>query len=156
MHKSYLEFDFHVEDLLFKGLTIESVSGMVGLCICVAIFTFIYETVKTLRQKLVASLGKSQQEYAAMEIRSERAMLVEMKETNYKWKRFRIHAIHALLYMVQVTMGYLLMLIIMSYNAWLAITVFTAAGFSYYFYSMYVLNRPTVVPTEILTPGECD
>ncbi|KAG8186188.1 hypothetical protein JTE90_008718 [Oedothorax gibbosus] len=155
MHKSYLEFDYHVDDLLFKGLSISSVGGMVGLCIFVALFTFVYETVKTLRQKLVSSLGKTlQQEAAARDAHSERSMLVEMQESEHKWKRLKIHTIHAFLYMVQVTMGYLLMLIIMSYNAWLAITVFTAAGLSYYFYSTFVLYRPTVVPIEILSPEQ--
>lgn len=67
-----------------------------------------------------------------------------------------MHGIQALLYMVQVTMGYLLMLIIMSYNAWLALTVFIAAGFSYYFFSTYVLYRPSVVPIEILSPETSD
>ncbi|KFM65727.1 High affinity copper uptake protein 1, partial [Stegodyphus mimosarum] len=155
MHKSYLEFGFHVEDLLFKGLTTESVGGMVALCISVAIFTFIYETVKTVRQKLVSSLGKSSLDSGSRnESHSERSMLVEMKESHLQWKRLRIHTLHAFLYMIQVTMGYFLMLIIMSYNAWLAITVFAAAGFSYYFYSTFVLYRPSVVPIEILSPEE--
>ncbi|XP_055942837.1 high affinity copper uptake protein 1-like [Argiope bruennichi] len=157
MHKSYLEFGFEVEDLLFKGLTIKSGVGMVGLCISVAIFTFMYETIKTLRQKLVSSLGKTSRDFHYMnESHSERSMLVEIKESQQNWNRIRVHTIHAFLYMIQVTMGYFLMLIIMSYNAWLAITVFTAAGFSYYFYSTFVLYRPTVVPIEILSPEEYD
>lgn len=161
MHKSYLEFGFHVEDLLFKGLTIQSVGGMVGLCISVAIFTFVYESVKTMRQKLVSSLGKSDhgdsdRNFLQDDRHSEWSMLVEMRESQWKWKRLRVHTIHAFLYMIQVTMGYLLMLIIMSYNAWLAITVFAAAGFSYYFFSTFVLYRPSVVPIEILSPESCE
>ncbi|GFQ88209.1 uncharacterized protein TNCT_429611 [Trichonephila clavata] len=157
MHKSYLEFDFRVEDLLFKGLTVDSGIGMVGLCIAVAVFTFMYETMKTLRQRLVSSLGKVNHDIRYVgESHSERSMLVEMKESHQRWNRIRVHTIHAFLYMIQVTMGYFLMLIIMSYNAWLAITVFTAAGFSYYFYSTFVLNRPTVVPIEILSPEAYD
>ncbi|GIY82704.1 copper transporter [Caerostris extrusa] len=73
-----------------------------------------------------------------------------------RYTKIRIHLIMAFLYMIQVTMGYFLMLIIMSYNGWLAITVFAAAGFSYYFYSTFVLHRPTVVPIEILSPEEYD
>ncbi|GFY70044.1 uncharacterized protein TNIN_329431 [Trichonephila inaurata madagascariensis] len=86
MHKSYLEFDFRVEDLLFKGLTVDSGIGMVGLCIAVAVFTFMYETMKTLRQRLVSSLGKVNHDIRYVsDSHSERSMLVEMKESHQKW-----------------------------------------------------------------------
>ncbi|GFY76801.1 uncharacterized protein TNIN_89691 [Trichonephila inaurata madagascariensis] len=89
MHKSYLEFDFRVEDLLFKGLTVDSGIGMVGLCIAVAVFTFMYETMKTLRQRLVSSLGKVNHDIRYVsDSHSERSMLVEMKESHQKWNRY--------------------------------------------------------------------
>lgn len=46
MHKSYLEFGYHVEDLLFKGLTIESVGGKLLLCCTRNIYSVIYILIK--------------------------------------------------------------------------------------------------------------
>ncbi|GIY20402.1 copper transporter [Caerostris extrusa] len=91
MHNSYLEFGCKVEDLLFKGLTTESCYGMVGLCLSVAVFTFIYETIKTLRQKFVSSFAKSSRDsHFLNESNSERSMLVEIKESQQKWNRFQV------------------------------------------------------------------
>lgn len=158
MQKSYLEFGCHVEDLIFKGLSVSSVPGMIGLCLTVAVFTFSYEGVKTLRQKFSSILKRRNEALGRnydSELRSESSMLVEMNSSNSeKWKRWKIHFIQAFLYTTQVTMGYILMLVVMSYNAWLAITVFLTAGLSYYFFSTFILSRPTVIPIEILMPDD--
>ncbi|KAK8777400.1 hypothetical protein V5799_029253 [Amblyomma americanum] len=44
-HQSYFEFSTHVENLLFRGLSASSLGGMLGMCLGVAAFSVLYESI---------------------------------------------------------------------------------------------------------------
>ncbi|XP_076316210.1 uncharacterized protein LOC143228767 isoform X2 [Tachypleus tridentatus] len=56
---SYFEFSYRVENLLFKGLSCSTVGGLIGLCVCVAVLTVLYETIKLLRYYLAEKCKKT-------------------------------------------------------------------------------------------------
>ncbi|XP_022252381.1 high affinity copper uptake protein 1-like [Limulus polyphemus] len=160
MHGSYFEFSYHVENLLFKGLGSSTVGGFVGLCVGVAIFTVFYESVKLLRHYLTQRLRRSSSESATVSRcssreseanKSEDAPLVHRRFFDVLtslWLRY--HLIQTVLHMVQVVMGYMVMLVIMSFNIWLCLSVLIASFLSYHLFSVYIFNQPLLVPVEVV------
>lgn len=68
----YFEFSTHVENLLFRGLTVSSLGGMLGLCLGVAAFSVLYESITASRHYLVEVQKQTQQ---SLWVRSERSRL---------------------------------------------------------------------------------
>ena len=50
---------------------------------------------------------------------------------------FGVHIVQTLLHMVQITISYFLMLIVMTYNVWLFIAVILGAGAGYFLFAKF-------------------
>ncbi|KAG0427115.1 hypothetical protein HPB47_025789 [Ixodes persulcatus] len=151
-HHSYFEFTTHVENLLFKGLTSSSLGGLLGLCLGVAAFSVLYESITASRHYLVEVQKQTPQ--STWEPRSERSRLecapgesqVDLLYGTmdaHRWTR------QTLLHGLQVTMGFFIMLIIMRYNGWIAITVLVASGLAHYCLGLLLLGKPLGMPSSV-------
>ena len=62
----------------------------------------------------------------------------------------RVHIIQTVLHMLQVTISYFLMLIVMTYNVWLFIAVILGAGTGYFLFARFreSRNRSTSLQDE--------
>ncbi|GFY53462.1 low affinity copper uptake protein 2 [Trichonephila inaurata madagascariensis] len=152
--KNYFTFSNHVQHLLFKNVTVSSDEGMLGLCVGVAVFTFVFEAIKSLRHYLVILQMKrrtEQSELSADKNKREKGALTSLNPPSKRTEKLKFHCLQTLLHMLQLTLGYMVMLIIMSYNAWLLITVVITTALCFYFHE-YVLSRKSLIlPMEI--PG---
>ncbi|XP_023234683.1 high affinity copper uptake protein 1-like [Centruroides sculpturatus] len=153
--KSYFDFGCHIQNLLFKGVSVSSVGGMIGLCIGTAFLTLSYESMKVFRHRLTLLQSKRSDSIPRSESsRSENDFLVTRTLSAQTLKRLKFHFVQTILYVLQVVLGYFLMLIIMSYNVWLAITIFLTSGCCYYLFGVFVLSRSVVVPIEFMSTDD--
>ncbi|CAN7994070.1 unnamed protein product [Ixodes hexagonus] len=162
---SYFEFTTHVENLLFRGLTSSSLggespsasNGLLGLCLGVAAFSVLYESITASRHYLVEVQKQTPQ--STWEPRSERSRLecapgesqVDLLYGTmdaHRWTR-RFHMVQTLLHALQVTMGFFIMLIIMRYNGWIAVTVLVASGLAHYCLGLLLLGKPLGMPASV-------
>ncbi|XP_056875530.1 high affinity copper uptake protein 1 isoform X1 [Takifugu flavidus] len=147
-------FGYHNVELLFSGLVINSPGEMVAACIGVFLLAILYEGLKIGREVL---LRRSQVNvrYNSMPLPgSDGTVLMEthktvgqvrerqqqlLKYTNSGRFRQRMlspaHFLQTFLHIIQVAVSYILMLVFMTYNAYLCIAVALGAGMGYFLFS---------------------
>ncbi|XP_022256623.1 probable low affinity copper uptake protein 2 [Limulus polyphemus] len=155
---SYFEFSYHVENLLFKGLGSSTVGGLFGLCIGVAVFTVLYESIKQFHHYLAEKcqenllLGANVSRCNSQESETNRSDDIPLVQQQLfdilTSERLKCHLFQTVLHTVQVVMGYMIMLVIMSFNVWLGMSVVFASCISYHVCSTYIFNRPVLLPVE--------
>ncbi|XP_061656682.1 high affinity copper uptake protein 1 [Syngnathoides biaculeatus] len=124
----------HVE-LLFSGLLINSAGEMVGACTGVFLLAVLYEGLKVGREAL---LRRSQVNvrYNCMPLPgADGTVLMETHKTVGQRMLSPAHFLQTLLHIVQVVVSYFLMLVFMTYNAYLCMAVAAGAGAGYFLFS---------------------
>ncbi|KAM9793309.1 high affinity copper uptake protein 1 isoform 1-T3 [Syngnathus typhle] len=133
-------FGYQKVELLFSGLLINSVGEMVGACVGVFLLAVLYEGLKMGRETL---LRRSQVNvrYNCMPLPgADGTVLMETHKTvGYAAPMQRMlspsHFLQTLLHIIQVVVSYLLMLVFMTYNAYLCMAVAAGAGAGYFLFS---------------------
>ncbi|XP_078282593.1 high affinity copper uptake protein 1 isoform X1 [Rhinoraja longicauda] len=128
-------FGYKDVSLLFPGLLINSVGGMVGACVVVFLLAVIYEGLKISRECL---LRKSQVNvrYNSMPVPGPNGtILMETHKTVGQQMLSIPHLIQTGLHVIQVVISYFLMLVFMTYNGYLCIAVALGAGIGYFLFS---------------------
>ncbi|KAF8384296.1 hypothetical protein PRIPAC_73438 [Pristionchus pacificus] len=107
-------FHTQVDDLvLFEGWKIDSAGSMVLACAITAVFGITFEFVKWARKKVVADLKLRQDPNAS-------PTLLQALFT-------ASHLVGTFFFALQLTIGYLLMLIVMTFSVWLGLSVVVGA-----------------------------
>lgn len=142
MHMSYF-FSSTVYDFLFQGANITTTWGMVSLCLGLLCLSVLMEGFK---------VGRSQLLKVAWSRR--------LGSSRYsKSERIKFHVMQSFLHIVHLTIGYMLMLAVMTYNAYFTIAVVGGAGVGYYFLALFdlpgkLLGISTPSPAKaVSTPG---
>ncbi|XP_077478398.1 high affinity copper uptake protein 1 [Stigmatopora argus] len=128
-------FGYSNVPLLFNGLTINTVGEMVGACLGVFLLAVLYEGLKMGRESL---LRRSQVNvrYNCMPLPgADGTVLMETHKTVGQRMLSPAHFLQTLLHVVQVVVSYLLMLVFMTYNAYLCAAVAVGAGMGYFLFS---------------------
>ncbi|KAK9532113.1 hypothetical protein VZT92_009515 [Zoarces viviparus] len=128
-------FGYNNVELLFTGLLINSPGEMAGACIGVFLLAVLYEGLKMGRETL---LRRSQVNvrYNSMPLPgSDGTVLMETHKTVGQRMISPAHFLQTLLHVVQVVVSYFLMLVFMTYNAYLCIAVAAGAGMGYFLFS---------------------
>ncbi|XP_061732244.1 high affinity copper uptake protein 1 [Nerophis ophidion] len=136
-HSMAMTFYFGYEkvELLFSGLVINSAGEMVGACLGVFLLAILYEGLKIGREYL---LRRSQVNvrYNSMPLPgTDGTVLMETHKTVGQRMISPAHFLQTLLHIIQVVVSYLLMLVFMTYNAYLCIAVALGAGAGYFLFS---------------------
>ncbi|XP_068694829.1 high affinity copper uptake protein 1-like [Montipora foliosa] len=129
--------------ILFEGWSVDDVGGMIGSCIGIFILAALYEGLKVLREILkrkysyVVSVDLSETKTygtgpGQTVITESRGQIPRSKLCNWH------HFLQTFLHIVQVTLSYFLMLIFMTYNVWLCLSVALGAGFGYFVFGWKV------------------
>lgn len=135
--------------ILFAPWKVSSWQGMLWSCIVVLIVSFAYEGLKTVRQRLlkVAKVQQQKESTNSADAGDDDDRLLIAVPSSSSWTRSRrriaFHLIQAQLHLVQVTVGYMLMLVAMTYNAWLFISLVIGATLGYLifnYHSIFVDN----------------
>ncbi|XP_068423090.1 high affinity copper uptake protein 1 isoform X1 [Clinocottus analis] len=122
-------------ELLFTGLLINSPGEMLGACIGVFLLAVLYEGLKMGRETL---LRRSQVNvrYNSMPLPgADGTVLMETHKTVGQRMLSPAHFLQTLLHIIQVVVSYFLMLVFMTYNAYLCIAVAAGAGMGYFLFS---------------------
>ncbi|KAI3362545.1 hypothetical protein L3Q82_012820 [Scortum barcoo] len=128
-------FGYKNVELLFTGLLINSPGEMVGACIGVFLLAVLYEGLKMGREAL---LRRSQVNvrYNSMPLPgADGTVLMETHKTVGQRMLSPAHFLQTLLHIIQVVVSYFLMLVFMTYNAYLCIAVAAGAGMGYFLFS---------------------
>ncbi|XP_078127271.1 protein SLC31A2 isoform X1 [Sander vitreus] len=134
--------------LLFDFWDVHGPAGMVLSVIVVFLLTVFYEVLKVWRVWLGSrsKLAQSQSPYAAPpSVRSDSISALESSpsessltpmqappptpNTRHSWL---LHSIQTVLHMLQVSLGYMLMLCVMSYNTWIFLGVIVGSVVGYF------------------------
>ncbi|XP_032088479.1 high affinity copper uptake protein 1 [Thamnophis elegans] len=139
MHGGMMDMTFHFSyqnvPLLFSGLVINTPGEMVGAFVAIFFLAMFYEGLKIGRESL---LRKSQVSirYNSMPLPGPNGtVLMETHKTVGQQMLSVPHLFQTILHIIQVVVSYFLMLIFMTYNAYLCIAVAAGAGAGYFFFS---------------------
>ncbi|XP_065893564.1 protein SLC31A2-like [Dysidea avara] len=131
-------FGYHNVRVLVKGWEINSIGVLLASVAAIYICAVLYEGLKTLRQVLYHNRFKMlntaktylnvnyEKLTSVVEVKSEKT-----REPSTCRSEVVMTIIQTLLYMLQITVGYFLMLTAMTYNAWLFISIILGAGTGY-------------------------
>ncbi|XP_063841822.1 high affinity copper uptake protein 1-like isoform X8 [Scylla paramamosain] len=123
MHMSYY-FSGTVYDFLFSGVNVVTTWGMVSLCMGLASLSLLSEGFKVARSLLLKVATSSQDTGCNRYNKNERV---------------KFHVLQTVLHIVHLTIGYILMLAVMSYNAYFTLAVVGGAGLGYYCFALFDL-----------------
>ncbi|MEE6504765.1 hypothetical protein FKM82_005334 [Ascaphus truei] len=134
MHMTFY-FGYENVELLFSGLVINTGGEMAGAFVAVFLLAMLYEGLKISRESL---LRKSQVSirYNSMPVPGPNGTtLMETHKTVGQQMISLPHMLQTFLHVIQVVLSYFLMLIFMTYNAYLCIAVAAGAGTGYFLFS---------------------
>ncbi|XP_034486247.1 high affinity copper uptake protein 1 [Drosophila innubila] len=143
----------NVETILFKFWHTNSVLAIVGSCVAVFIVAILYELLKFYREWLKRSEGRRlsggahrRRSSRKRHRRSKSVSIGSVDETTmagtpasygiterYPWLA-PMHWYQTFLHMLQVTISFMLMLVFMTFNVWLCLSVVLGAGLGYFIF----------------------
>ncbi|KAM4695668.1 high affinity copper uptake protein 1 isoform 1-T2 [Rhinophrynus dorsalis] len=137
MHSMHMTFYFGYEnvEILFTGLVVNSAGEMAGAFVAVFLLAMLYEGLKIAREAL---LRKSQVSirYNSMPVPGPNGTtLMETHKTVGQQMISISHVLQTVLHVIQVVVSYFLMLISMTFNAYLFIAIAAGAGTGYFLFS---------------------
>lgn len=126
---------FHLKsdlNLLFESWDISSTKVLVGSCIAVLFASILYEGLKIFRARLM-----DKRKIMAKQIEQEASTVQISGPRRDCWINMcNIHHLsQTVLHVVQVVLGYLLMLVVMTFQVYLGIAVVIGVGLGYFFFS---------------------
>ncbi|CAF92559.1 unnamed protein product, partial [Tetraodon nigroviridis] len=136
--------------LLFDGWDVQGPVGMALSVLVVMLLTVFYELFKVWRVRMETKSELARQytppppdggdgSTAAGSSQSELSLTPREPAGNVRTSR-ALHVTQTFLHVLQVTLGYMLMLCVMSYNTWIFLAVLAGSGLGY-FISFPLLNR---------------
>ncbi|XP_045136472.1 high affinity copper uptake protein 1-like isoform X3 [Portunus trituberculatus] len=145
MHMSYY-FSGTVYDFLFSGVNVVTTWGMVSLCMGLASLSLLSEGFKVARSLLLKVATSSRDTSCNRYNKSERLPLLppasltdlELQRLVY-CRRVKFHVLQTVLHIIHLTIGYILMLAVMSYNGYFTLAVVGGAGLGYYCFALFDL-----------------
>ncbi|XP_045200544.1 high affinity copper uptake protein 1-like isoform X4 [Mercenaria mercenaria] len=130
------------EFILFETLRTKDVGGLVGACVAIFALAIIYEGLKVFREMLLQKAMLTGNKYAISNgSSSQDTMVISNKNVGAADRKFSSlhmmtcsHFVQTVLHMVQVFISYCLMLVFMTYNVWLCLSVILGAGIGYFLF----------------------
>lgn len=122
------------EYVLFESLRTKDVGGLVGACIAVFALAILYEGLKVFREVLLQKAMLTGNKYAMSNASSSQDTMVISNKNVGLHMMTCSHFMQTVLHMVQVFFSYCLMLVFMTYNVWLCLSVILGAGIGYFLF----------------------
>ncbi|XP_047133875.1 high affinity copper uptake protein 1 isoform X1 [Hydra vulgaris] len=126
--------------ILFKGWKSKNSGEMAASCFALMVLAIMHEAVKCLRETL-----KNNEKPEMYEVLQKEQMYLLWSPNILRKKIFNLlHLTQTLLHMVQMTLSYMLMLAVMTYNAWLLIAILIGSAIGYFIFAHKKLQRQLV------------
>ncbi|XP_022085319.1 high affinity copper uptake protein 1-like isoform X2 [Acanthaster planci] len=126
----YFHFSTNVT-ILFDGWHVTTVPGLLGSCAVVLLLAFFFEVLKTFRDLHLRQAANNVR-HRLIETATEKTRILEKQAEGEIQILSWPHAIQSLLHILQALIGYMLMLIVMTYNGWLIFSVLIGVGLGYF------------------------
>ncbi|XP_042858187.1 high affinity copper uptake protein 1-like isoform X3 [Penaeus japonicus] len=165
MHMSFY-FSSKVYDFLFYGVNITTTWGMVSLCLGLVSLSILAEGFKVARSQLLKVAMSRRTGCTKYEVPERSPLLMSQsflgrrnEKLLYK-RRVKFHILQSFLHIIHLTIGYILMLVVMTYNAYFSIAVVGGAGLGYYFFALFDLpskilgTSRTAVRKQSISPAQ--
>lgn len=124
--------------ILFDGWMANTVGKFVGSAIAIFIFSFLYEGLKYVRETIylrgVKKSACKKCRASGTPTESGTPLTGNDEKRLAEYLKDKFHIIQTLLHLIQVSVSYLLMLIVMTYNVWLCLAVVLGAACGYYLF----------------------
>ncbi|XP_038063959.1 high affinity copper uptake protein 1-like [Patiria miniata] len=117
--------------ILFNGWHVTTAPGMLGSCAVVILLAFFFEVLKTFRTLHLQQYATSVR-HRIVESATEKSRILETQAEGELKILSWPHGIQSLLHVLQAVIGYMLMLIVMTYNGWLILSVLIGIGLGYF------------------------
>ncbi|XP_034254323.1 high affinity copper uptake protein 1 [Thrips palmi] len=150
-HSMTFHFGYQ-EKILFDCWQTTSPTTLFASCLGIVILSALYEGLKYFREYLFWKSYNNNVQYRAVEIPAGNKNVVRDDQvvtmvgeviTKQPMSMFsRMHALQTLLHIIQLTISYLLMLVFMTFNVWLCLSVVFGAALGYF---MFGWKKPVVV-----------
>lgn len=117
----YFYFSTSVKNFMFEGLTLHGAAGVIVVCLVMFSFTIMLEGTKS----LIFYLNLRQRQ---------NPLTYGQTGTSIQTERIKFHFGRYVLHTVNLLLGYMLMLAIMSYDAYIFIAVICGSGVGYFLF----------------------
>uniref|UniRef100_H3CCN7 Copper transport protein n=1 Tax=Tetraodon nigroviridis TaxID=99883 RepID=H3CCN7_TETNG len=124
--------------LLFDGWDVQGPVGMALSVLVVMLLTVFYELFKVWRVRLETKSELARQYTPPPPDGGDGSTAAGSSQSELSFRA--LHVTQTFLHVLQVTLGYMLMLCVMSYNTWIFLAVLAGSGLGY-FISFPLLNR---------------
>ncbi|XP_070531987.1 high affinity copper uptake protein 1-like isoform X2 [Ptychodera flava] len=143
----YFQFSTDVT-ILFQGWQVENVWQLVMSCLAVFLMAFSYEGLKVLRHCLLRKAFEIEAKAAAKmeDSPSEKQAILKKEGSQGNITMCSVHhSIQTTLHVAQMALAYSLMLIFMTYNAWLAISILIGFALGFYVFGWRNYTLPSTM-----------
>ncbi|KAL7303712.1 hypothetical protein TKK_0003847 [Trichogramma kaykai] len=138
MHK-WLWFGVELKDFLFYGYDITTTWGLLSTCLGLVALGILYEAMKLSQAKLRAISKQKNQIVVTGHHNDSSSLLSRVSKRSHSvkslksdlWLKWIVEVIH---WSLQVGLGYILMLSIMSFNIYMMIAIAIGSGIGYYIF----------------------
>lgn len=139
MHSSFW-FDYKLTNFVFKDFNIASVGGLLLLCCGFIAVAVLFEALKIVHveAKMKSILLRAPINLSCV---TDDVQLLPAEREGTKRKRLLWFLAELGLYVVQIMLGYLLMLAVMTYNGFITIAIALGATIGYYFFGHILMAR---------------
>lgn len=153
---SYLDWSNQICDFLFENLNIKSTGGLVGACFVVGLFTFGLEGSRVLFLYLETRIRQHPLTYGQTDGKAQdkaplfSSLMIPSSMDVIKKRRLKYHCLAFLTHTVNVLLGFLIMLAVMSFNVWIYVSVVFGSGFGHFLFGTFRykvhLTYPSLAP----------
>ncbi|KAL4219039.1 hypothetical protein ACF0H5_021622 [Mactra antiquata] len=137
----YFFFSKDVKNFIFEDLNLKGTGGVIGACLICFAFTLLLEATKSLLYYLSLRINQNPLTYGRTDtsINHDRstlfsALMIPTSMSQIRRQRLKFHISGYFLHTVDVIIGYLLMLSVMSYDAYIFISVIIGSGVGYFIF----------------------
>jgi len=141
MHDAFW-IGYEIENFIFYGFNITTWQGMLATCIGTASYCFLLVGLMFIKETLV---------HWASAQRQGRALVSQSQMLEVWTSTWTMHVVQGLINCVQLTSGYFIMLIVMSYNVYLCVSVLAGSSLGYYVFNPH-LSKKRVILTRRQEP----
>ncbi|XP_050293881.1 uncharacterized protein LOC126734343 [Anthonomus grandis grandis] len=139
-HQSFF-FGSNLGTFLIKGIEVKSTRALIGVCVFVGCMSFVFEFLRYLQTKSKQRELKIRAKQLKQLCPTESASLLRQTITNPRnpfnitlFDRFLVFGTEVSLWLLLQNLGYIIMLSVMMYDAWLLISAVFGGGLGYFIF----------------------
>ncbi|CAC5372797.1 unnamed protein product [Mytilus coruscus] len=153
----YFTTDVSIEKFLFDGISVKNNEDLFCVCIIVGLATLCLEGLRVLFLYLESRVRQHPLTYGQTDAHSQdkaplfSSLLIPSSIESIRKRRLKYHCLAFITHTINVILGFLIMLAVMSYNVWIGVSVLSGAGLGHFLFGT-VKNRihlkyPTIAPS---------